>query len=280
MRHAVPLTLLLLLVGCASTPRECARQASTPDASVPQYQSFKAYGVAGARLDAGQAEQALIARANAGVLQQTASHFDHPVHLLAAPMPAMPPNEIITGHAGKVVVAIVFGESGLVESATASEASSEGLKQAALAAVSRWRIAPVTKGGKPAKVAVRQEFNFEISDDRSHWQILDDSSPTQWVYIDPGAFERDGPRVSYTTATTFQRPQVIGGLVVGWMITHSVVDCERHVSAPSFYAWYRKGDRVTQPLSMKTIPPDQLVYSPIVPNSLGDREAKLACNVR
>ncbi len=65
---------------------------------------------------------------------------------------------------GKVIVQLVFGETGHVESVAILESSKESLTDAVQQAVRQWRIVPATTAGRPAKVVAKQAFNF-----RTEW---------------------------------------------------------------------------------------------------------------
>jgi TonB family protein len=129
-----------LLAGCATPER---------------YSSTYSVGDSG-EVDARAAESA-VARSFAASFAGT---FDKPVRLIRAPQPKMPPDDIDSGVGGRVVVRIVFGESGRVDSLTPVSSSKASLNQAVLQAVAQWQIEPVTLDGKPQKMTIQAPFEF------------------------------------------------------------------------------------------------------------------------
>ena len=142
------LLLLLLLGGCASTK------------PVGYYSTYEVRGTTEA-LSPSSAEEAHVAAVNAGVFAAASTRFDHPLKLLSAPQPAMPPADTEAKVVGKVVVAIFFNERGCVEKTEIVNSTKESLSEAVTAAVSRWRISPALRQGVPTKVVVRQSFAFK-----------------------------------------------------------------------------------------------------------------------
>jgi len=73
----------------------------------------------------------------------------------------MAPDDIDRRVIGAVIVDIRFDESGSVEKVIIVRSTKESLAEVVTAAVSRWQIAPLTRGGIPSKVVVRQTFTFK-----------------------------------------------------------------------------------------------------------------------
>ena len=61
------------------------------------------------------------------------------------------------------------------------------------------------------------------------------------------------------------------------MVNQSVVDCQKQVSAATFFAWYVGPNATGETVNFMTVPESQLQFQPIIPNSLADIQAKLAC---
>ena len=135
----------LLSAGCAS----------------PRYYSTYEIGAGPAQLTAASAEEAHLAAVNSMSPVGDAATFDAPIRLVSAPQPVMSREDIDARTTGRVLVEIVFGESGAVERTRILESTKESLSEAATAAVSRWAIAPLTRAGKPARLVVRQSFAFK-----------------------------------------------------------------------------------------------------------------------
>jgi TonB family protein len=135
----------LLAAGCAS----------------PRY--YSTYQIAGstAPLTAASAEAAHLAAVNSKALVGDSAKFDMPIRLVHAPQPVMSRADTDAKVIGRVVVEIVFGESGAVERTHILESTKESLSEAVITAVSRWAIAPLTREGKPAKLVARQPFAFK-----------------------------------------------------------------------------------------------------------------------
>jgi TonB family protein len=142
------LLLLLLLGGCASTR------------PVGYYSTYEVRGTPEG-LSASGAEEAHVAAVNAGVFAAASTRFDHPLKLLSAPQPVMPPADSEARVVGRVVVAMFFNEDGLIEKTEIVSSTKDSLSEAVIAAVSRWRISPALRQGVPAKVVVRQSFAFK-----------------------------------------------------------------------------------------------------------------------
>jgi TonB family protein len=138
--------VVLLSAGCAS----------------PRYY-YSTYQVAGAttQLTAASAEEVHLAAVNSNALVADTPKFDTPIRLVRAPQPAMSREDTDARVIGRVVVEVVFGESGAVESTRILESTKESLSEAVIAAVSRWAIAPLTREGKPVKLVARQPFAFK-----------------------------------------------------------------------------------------------------------------------
>ena len=140
--------LILLLGGCASTR------------PVGYYSTYEVRGTS-ERLSQSSAEEAYIAAVNAGVFAAGGARFDHPLKLLDAPQPAMPPADTEAKVVGNVAVRMFFNEEGIVEKTEIVSSTKDSLSEAVIAAVSRWRISPALRQGVPTKVVVRQSFAFK-----------------------------------------------------------------------------------------------------------------------
>jgi TonB family protein len=138
----------------------CVALLSAGCASPRHYSTYQVDGTP-AQLTAASAEEAHLAAVNSKSLLGDSSKFDRPIRLVNAPQPVMSREDIDARVTGRVVVEIVFAESGAVEGTRIVESTKESLSQAAIAAVSRWSIAPLTREGKPAKLVARQSFAFK-----------------------------------------------------------------------------------------------------------------------
>ncbi len=120
-----------------------------------------AYGQEGAQLTAPDAEQRVI-----DGLEQRAPQLplDAPLRLLAAPMPPYDARLRSMGRAGKVTVRMLVEADGSVSQAVLVNAASSTLAQPVLDTLLRWRFAPITTQGKPARHWVEQTFDFRLSD--------------------------------------------------------------------------------------------------------------------
>ena len=148
MHLVVALLPILLLTACAAT-------------SSSQYRSE--YDIVGhvGRVDESTAERLQIAAVDAALQQDVATYYDQPPRLIRAPQPTMPTADIDERVTGKVVVDILFAESGRVEQIFIRESPTESLTQSVRSAVQQWQITPSTRAGKPAKVQARQTFIFK-----------------------------------------------------------------------------------------------------------------------
>ena len=85
----------------------------------------------------------------------------HPVPL-SVPGPFYPPELRKKQIEGIAEVYFIVDEKGLVERADVKTASNPAFGRAAVAAVLSWRFAPLTRQGKPVKVAFLQVFPFRL----------------------------------------------------------------------------------------------------------------------
>jgi TonB family protein len=152
MRRSVIGVLCLLAAGCAS-----------PGRTTGGYYSVYSLGTAdGRQLSEREAEEAHRDAINARQIGGD-QKFDSPVRMLFAPQPVMPPEDTEAAVVGRVTVRITFGEDGAVEQTQILESTKQSLSEAVLAAVSRWKVAPLTSEGKPAKLVARQTFSFRTA---------------------------------------------------------------------------------------------------------------------
>jgi TonB family protein len=148
MHRSAFLISVALLSGCASSQH-------------PRY--ALTYQIAGlpTTFDEFSVERAHRANANDDQLLVTQRTFDTPIKLLSAPQPVMPASDIEDRVVGEVVVEILFAEDGTFEKMTVVRSTRESLSRAVLDAVSRWKITPPVRSGKPAKFTARQAFKFQ-----------------------------------------------------------------------------------------------------------------------
>jgi TonB family protein len=81
--------------------------------------------------------------------------------------PIYPVEMAKSGHHGRVVVDFYIDESGRVRMPAVSletTRNDEELATAAVTAVSQWEFEPPVSHGRPALVAIQQEFNFQGKD--------------------------------------------------------------------------------------------------------------------
>ena len=153
MQSFVIVALCVGAVGCAS-----------PSRTTGGYYSVYRIGTSdGPQLSEQQAEEAHRNAINAREIGGADQKFDSPVRMLFAPQPVMPPEDTEAAIVGSVTVRITFGEDGAVEQAQILESTKQSLSEAVLAAVSQWKIAPLTREGRPAKLVARQRFQFRSS---------------------------------------------------------------------------------------------------------------------
>jgi TonB family protein len=138
---------VMLMLGCAEPPYYSTYQLEG-DTTVLRGES---------------AESAHKEAVNFRAMTGSPAKFDAPIQLLRAPQPEMSREDIDAQVIGRVVVELHFSEAGTVERARILESTKQSLSDSVVAAVSRWAIAPLTSGGKPAKVVARQSFNFRTA---------------------------------------------------------------------------------------------------------------------
>ncbi len=130
--------------------------------TTPARSSYEISGVVG-QMNAAQAEQAERDVVAANRYGASGHPFDKPLQLLRAPQPAMPAADIALGVRGQVTASVRFNESGEAESVSIVSSTSESLARAVVAALSQWRIEPMTRDQKPVKPNIRQTFNFKTA---------------------------------------------------------------------------------------------------------------------
>jgi Gram-negative bacterial TonB protein C-terminal len=143
----ITLAMSLTLAGCAS---------QTP----PGY--FSTYRVSGSEeMQAATAERAVAEVVASGRYKYGGQAFDQPIKLLRAPQPTMSSDDTDQRVTGQVVADIYFAEAGDVERVTIFRSAKDSLAEAVSVALAKWQIAPLTRGGTPTKVTVRQSFSFK-----------------------------------------------------------------------------------------------------------------------
>ena len=81
---------------------------------------------------------------------------------LAIPTPVYPRSLEKQGIQGTAEIYMIIDERGMVESARVSSATRPEFGEAAINAVLSWRFEPMTRQGKPTKVALAEVFPFRL----------------------------------------------------------------------------------------------------------------------
>jgi TonB family protein len=88
--------------------------------------------------------------------------LDRPPRPIAVPSPYYPVALEKLKIQGNAQVYLIVNEQGLVDDARVKFASHPAFGEAAVLAVLQWRFEPMTRKGKPVKVAFMQEFPFRL----------------------------------------------------------------------------------------------------------------------
>lgn len=109
------------------------------------------------------------------------------------------------------------------------------------------------------------------------WLEIDNSYRDEITYIDSGRIRKEGVKAFYWTMTTYKQPQLLLGKSAMSLLNQNVVDCKRQVQATLSFAWYEGPNATGESINTMNIQETQLEFHPIVPNSIGDKQAKFAC---
>ena len=83
---------------------------------------------------------------------------------MKTPPPIYPEALKREGGSGVVAVTIVIDEKGTVIKATVAKSSNDGLNEAAIEAVKKWKFKPAQKDGEKVKVRVTVPISFSLED--------------------------------------------------------------------------------------------------------------------
>lgn len=111
------------------------------------------------------------------------------------------------------------------------------------------------------------------------WIEVDSTYRDEVTYVDSSRARREGGRVFSWSMSTYKKARELNGKTAMSDVKQSVIDCERQLSAFAFFAWYEGPNATGQNINTMTVAEGQLEFHPIVPNSIGDKEAKVACSV-
>jgi len=150
LRILIAVTLAFTLAACASKPP--AR---------PVYYSTYKVRDSGEVSNIG-AERTVTEAVASGDYKYGGPPFDQPVKLLRAPQPAMSPTDTDQRVTGGVTADMSFNAAGFVTKVTIVRSTKQSLAEAVTAALSKWQISPLTRGGLPTEVTVRQSFSFKV----------------------------------------------------------------------------------------------------------------------
>jgi len=89
--------------------------------------------------------------------------LDRPIKVIKAVPPDYPKFLMDAEIDGTVVIDFVVNEQGSVEGALVRVPAHNKLNSVCLKAVEKWRFEPMTSGGKPVKVRMRQVFPFQYN---------------------------------------------------------------------------------------------------------------------
>lgn len=90
------------------------------------------------------------------------NHLDEAPVPVLVPSPRYPADLLKRGVEGSAEVIFIINEVGMVDSIRVKSATHRQFGEAAVAAVIYWKFEPMTKNGKPTKVAFRQVFPFQL----------------------------------------------------------------------------------------------------------------------
>ena len=149
-RTLIAVTLAATLAACASKPP-----------THPVYYSTYKVRDSGEVSNVG-AERAVTEAVASGAYKYGGAPFDQPVKLLRAPQPAMTPTDTDQRVTGAVTADISFNAAGFVSKVIIVRSTKQSLSEAVTVALSKWQISPLTRGGLPTEVTVRQSFSFQV----------------------------------------------------------------------------------------------------------------------
>ena len=113
----------------------------------------------------------------------------------------------------------------------------------------------------------------------SAWVEIDRTYKDEVTYVDSSRIRINGTKAYYWAMATYARPRQFPGLSTSASseVTQVIVDCERQVGATAFFAWYAGPNATGATVTTLAIPENELKFYPLVPNSLADKGAQIAC---
>lgn len=144
MRHAIAVTTMLLLAGCATKP-------------VPEYGVDAPNGTL---IDAAEYNRLI---ATQGLGHYCADdHCDRLPRLIEGAAPIYPPMLLAAGVTGQATVLFTIDEQGRTTDFKVESASAPEFAAAAVEALKRWRFQPASRRQRPVAIRSRQVFPFEL----------------------------------------------------------------------------------------------------------------------
>ena len=111
------------------------------------------------------------------------------------------------------------------------------------------------------------------------WVEIDATYKDETTFIEPTRVRRDGVKAFYWTMTNYAKPRSLSPDKPALSnLTQSVVDCERQANAVLYIVWYAGPNATGETINTLTVPSTSLDFHPLVPNSIGEKEARVACS--
>lgn len=153
-----------------SQERPSAAEQNSLEKAIPQEAGSKTSGMNTAVIQTSYAGAATVSLSN------TASGSDRPATSkpvvkrqagkVAGEKPAYPADAKAAGWEGSVLLLVVVGTDGSVQSVSVYKSSGYGvLDDAAAAAVKRWRFSPASRNGVPVEGRIYVEIGFNLADE-------------------------------------------------------------------------------------------------------------------
>ena len=113
------------------------------------------------------------------------------------------------------------------------------------------------------------------------WLEIDRTYRDEVTFIDSSRIRHEGAKSFYWSMSSYSHPRLLFGKSVISQVNQTVVDCKRQIAAVLFFAWYVGPNATGESVNTMTILESNAEFHPIIPNSIGDKEAKVACaNIR
>lgn len=112
----------------------------------------------------------------------------------------------------------------------------------------------------------------------AEWLEIDNTYQDEFTYIDQSRIIREGDKVYYWILSTYKTPHLVNGKPAMSLLNKNIVDCKQELFATLYFIWYEGSNGTGNSINFMNVAEVDAKPLPIVPNSIADHEAKIACN--